>query len=584
MKRHLMWILATLFVIALPARGQEYNKYAKDGVLTVTSFPPGASVTLDGQPVLDRDDDTIRVTPMHFDVTLGKHTITVGLADPGWQTYSSTITITKRDTDLAATLLPVVTNGLQGIQGPPGPTGAASTVPGPQGPAGISIIGPAGPQGLTGPQGLPGMNGATGPQGLPGLNGSNGIDGAPGIAGPVGPAGPIGLTGATGAVGPTGPQGAQGATGSIGLQGPIGNTGPIGPIGLAGSTGAQGQAGPAGAQGSPGVAGNVGANGATGPIGPSGSQGPAGIDGATGPSGIQGPAGATGGIGPIGPQGIPGIVGPQGPAGADSTVPGPSGPPGIAGPTGPSIYAGIWSSSGTYAVGAEVTRMAGQGSVGPFFNVSGRNGGDPAADTQNWVYCCGSPSLGYPDYRTSGSFNTTAAIGSSTQIYSYTFGQQQAYDQTLTVTLASIAGPGGSPAVYGQCSGYGGIDAGGQQTLMNPSAYNQYVYGNQGYPKCNGNGNPGSDPYVGGSDYAGIAALYTYQIAVAIPATPPGAMTWTVYKNGAATPLTVTASGSGTFTSPSGNTVTFASGDTLWLVQANPSAVADTVQGTWSLQ
>jgi len=59
-------------------------------------------------------------------------------------------------------------------------------------------------------------------------------------------------------------------------------------------------------------------------------------------------------------------------------------------------------------------------------------------------------------------------------------------------------------------------------------------------------------------------------------------MTWTVFKNGVATALTVTASTTGTFTLSS--TVSFSPSDTILLQQMNPSSVTNVVAGSWSFQ
>lgn len=60
-------------------------------------------------------------------------------------------------------------------------------------------------QGPVGPQGPAGSNGATGPMGPTGAAGATGPMGATGATGPMGPTGPTGATGATGPMGATGP-------------------------------------------------------------------------------------------------------------------------------------------------------------------------------------------------------------------------------------------------------------------------------------------------------------------------------------------------------------------------------------------
>jgi hypothetical protein len=175
----------------------------------------------------------------------------------------------------------------------------------------------------------------------------------------------LGTTGPQGPAGVTGPQGLQGPMGFPGLPGAPGATGPQGPASTT-----PGPAGPQGAMGLPGATGAA----STVP-GPAGPGGPAGHDGAIGPAGaastVPGPAGHDGA---------------QGPAGQDGTQ-GPSGP---TGPAGPSLFAGIWSGTATYTIGQEVMRDASLGgSLGPFFNVTGANNGDPISDSADWLYCCG---------------------------------------------------------------------------------------------------------------------------------------------------------------------------------------------------
>ena len=128
LRNSIVWgTVLVLLAFAGSARGQEYASYPKGAVLHVSSFPSGATVTVDGVTMADRDDNTLATTPIHFDLSLGKHTITIGLADPGWAPYTNTINITKKDNDLSATLLPVLTQGLQGSAGPIGPAGVSVT-------------------------------------------------------------------------------------------------------------------------------------------------------------------------------------------------------------------------------------------------------------------------------------------------------------------------------------------------------------------------------------------------------------------------------------------------------------------------
>ena len=236
MVRILVLLLAGSLLL-LPSRAVAQDN--KHGKLKVTSFPPGANVSMDGK-------DTGKVTPMSTEVSVGWHRVKVSIPNSGWNADARDVEVTAGSNDLSVTLLPISTVG---PMGPPGPAGPAGPM-GPQGPAGAT--GPAGGQGPAGPQGPKGDSGATGA---------------------VGPAGPVGATGPQGAAGPQGPKGDTGGTGATGPAGATGATGPAGPIG------------PLGPQG---PTGNQGATGATGPAGPAGPTGP------TGPAGPQGPAGPAG--------------------------------------------------------------------------------------------------------------------------------------------------------------------------------------------------------------------------------------------------------------------------------------------------
>jgi len=206
-----MTVLAVVLLVAPGRAGAEGG----NGALKVTSFPTGASVSVDGV-------DTGKVTPMSISVAVGTHTVVVSIPDSGWIPDTRAVEVVSGNNDLSVTLLP---NLAIGPIGPPGPKGDAGAT-GPAGPTG-----PTGPQGTTGPQGPKGDTGATGPAGAAGASG------VPGETGPIGPAGSAGPTGPQGPIGPIGPQG------PIGSQGPTGNTGPTGP------TGPQGPAGPAGSSG-----------------------------------------------------------------------------------------------------------------------------------------------------------------------------------------------------------------------------------------------------------------------------------------------------------------------------------------------
>lgn len=452
-------LAASLTIFAIVAAAQEYPTYPKGAVLSVSSFPPGATVTVDGVTMMDRDDDTILVTPIHFDLTLGVHTVTVAIGDTGWQPYTSTINITKKDNDLVATLLPVLTIGAQGQQGPPGPAG------------------PAGAQGPIGPQGIPGLS----------------------------------------IVGPQGPAGANGAPGAQGL------------------TGAQG---------------------------PQGVPGPAGAPGAQGPQGIAGPPG------PTVVTEVQGVTGPAGPAGANGT-------------NGRSPFQGTWDLRWAYDVGDEVMRPAGIGSRGPFWCIAdaGCNGTDPASDSVNWTYCCGTPMLGYTPLTTSGSFSGSYNSGSLASLLAgYTFNAAEARTfGTLSINVSSIQGPAGSTTTCG-------VDGNGQAILVVTNGNFQPLPLCSNPPGCtvdaSGISN-GRTTGASGNVYSDSTnSTGSVWICVTPPA-PPGVLTFTVEKNGVATPLTVSAGATGGFTGT--GTVTFSAGDTILLQLANPSTVTDAVTGNWSI-
>ena len=172
----------------------------------------------------------------------------------------------------------------------------------------------------------------------------------------------------------------------------------------------------------------------------------------TGPPGPQGIQGVPGPQGIPGPQGLQGLTGQPGPPGAASIIPGPTGATGATGPAGPSIFKGFWSPTATYNIGDEVMRdctgLKPACSVGPFFSLTGINTGappeDPAADTADWIYCCGVPNPGYTPLTASdynGQFNTQLGAGTSVNLVDHIFNNLDAQSfNSLTITLAYIAG------------------------------------------------------------------------------------------------------------------------------------------------
>ena len=92
----------------------------------------------------------------------------------------------------------------------------------------------------------------------------------------------------------------------------------------------------------------LGSMGPQGPVGPTGAIGPQGLTGPVGATGFQGSTGVQGSQGPTGPTGS---QGPQGPSGAVGST-GATGPQGSTGP--PVTFQGMWSNTTTYATGDAV--------------------------------------------------------------------------------------------------------------------------------------------------------------------------------------------------------------------------------------
>lgn len=135
-------VVAVLFLLATPVA---LRADSSNGALKVTSFPSGASVSVDGV-------DTGKVTPMSVSVALGAHTVVVSIPNSGWNSDTRTFVVVAGNNDLSVTLLPNLAAGPKGDPGPPGPAG------------------PAGATGATGDPGAAGAPGPAGPQGPPGIN------------------------------------------------------------------------------------------------------------------------------------------------------------------------------------------------------------------------------------------------------------------------------------------------------------------------------------------------------------------------------------------------------------------------------
>ncbi len=135
-------VVAVLFLLATPVA---LRADSSNGALKVTSFPSGASVSVDGV-------DTGKVTPMSVSVAVGAHTVMVSIPNSGWNSDTRTFVVVAGNNDLSVTLLPNLAAGPKGDPGPPGPAG------------------PAGATGATGDPGAAGAPGPAGPQGPPGIN------------------------------------------------------------------------------------------------------------------------------------------------------------------------------------------------------------------------------------------------------------------------------------------------------------------------------------------------------------------------------------------------------------------------------
>src|SRR5262245_37649557 len=104
-------LLVALMCAASPAVAQR-----RTGSLQLTSFPPGATVAIDG-------DELRRDTPLRINLPLGEHTVTVSIPGSRWLPETRTVTITRDDNELNIYLVPEVPPGPPGPTGPPGPLG-----------------------------------------------------------------------------------------------------------------------------------------------------------------------------------------------------------------------------------------------------------------------------------------------------------------------------------------------------------------------------------------------------------------------------------------------------------------------------
>jgi len=305
-------------------------------------------------------------------------------------------------------------------------------------------------------------------------------------------------------------------------------------------------------------------------VGPKGDKGDQGVSGA--PSFIPGPAGQSI-VGQTGLQGVPGQNGTNG-------LPGTPGANGTDGLPGRASFQGVWSISSTYQPGDEILRPAGYGSPGPFWNITGNNGGDPATDGKDWVYCCGTPVLGYQALimTASGYNGDPVPVGFSKTLISNSYAPETVatYSQ-LTVIVNSIATIP-TPAQFVACIGNPFGLGHGFSLCAN---VNSISYTSEGFNNSTGRWEVQGCGGIAGFDSNGDPFYDCTTVAASAP--PVGNLTFTVLKNGVPTGMTVTVGAPGIFTSPVSIT-SFGAGDTFALVLANPSSVTDDLNANFNVQ
>lgn len=209
------------------------------------------------------------------------------------------------------------------------------------------------------------------------------------------------------------------------------------------------------------------------------------------------------------------------------------------------MYAGIWSPTATYTQGQEVLRPAGIGSPGPFFAITAAPvvGSDPAIDTTDWVYCCGTATVGYTPFNSSGSLPTSFTTSSTQTLASTTFNSDNS-PRTFSVLSVTVSGLKGTE----NCSTQSG-DSPQCSTIDGGNINN-----------CTGQGH-----------------------SFVCPVTP-AMMSVTLSLNGTVV-ATGTINSDGSFSAPAFST-TFNPGATLTLKIMNPSGVVNNTvtSGSWALQ
>jgi hypothetical protein len=215
------------------------------------------------------------------------------------------------------------------------------------------------------------------------------------------------------------------------------------------------------------------------------------------------------------------------------------------------------------------------GSVGPFFNLTGVTGFDPAWDQTDWIYCCGTPTPGYATFSLSGNFSTWQFGGpyalndntSNTTYFPYTFVAGNVAPTvtgfTITVTQATTtqSGSGTCDAVLVS----GSYVPGGPNECTAAEIASKTAVSNSG-TNCSQNCSGQAYYYV---------VTYTLSSAFANAVA-------SLLHNGVIV-ASVTLNGTGSFNSPAFS-ASFNTGDTISLQIGNPStSVTDVISGSWTL-
>ena len=187
----------------------------------------------------------------------------------------------------------------------------------------------------------------------------------------------------------------------------------------------------------------------------------------------------------------------------------------------------------------------------------------------NWIYCCGTPVLGYAPLVTSGSTAGTFQSGSMTSLLNYTLNVFESKTiSSLTITTNFQL----NTTQQIQC------------VVPNPANQGPPTLDDTGFPNCNVIGATNLILVSTGSFGSPNFTYNLFSGTITVQGPPAGTITWTVLKNGLSTGLTISTASNGTFTSTI-PAISFQNGDTLALQVNNPSTVNDTLAAgsTWSV-